>query len=165
MDQTLRNASEQGNVDGLYLSIARDPNVLEKMDEIPFVDTPLHVAAAAGQTEFAMEMMMLKPSFARKLNPNGFIPLLLAMNSNNTLLVRKLLHVHRDLVCAQGRGDVNPLHYAAQKGKLLLLVEFLRICPKSIEYVTSQDKIALYVALKNDMFDAFVLLVGWLWRA
>jgi hypothetical protein len=58
MYQTLRNASEQGNVDGLYSSIARDPNVLDKINEISFVGTPLQVAATAGQTEFAMEMMM-----------------------------------------------------------------------------------------------------------
>jgi ankyrin repeat protein len=87
------------------------------------------------------------------------------MNSNNTLLVRKLLHVHRDLVCAQERVGVNPLNYATQKGKLLLLVEFLRICLKSIEDVTSQNETALHIALKNDMFDAFELLVAWLRRA
>ncbi|XP_059441796.1 ankyrin repeat-containing protein BDA1-like [Corylus avellana] len=139
--------------------------VLNKIDEISIVETPLHVAAAAGQTEFATKIMMLKPSFARKLNPNGLTSLLLAMHNKNTLLVRKLLHVHKDLVCAQGRGGVNPLHYAAQKGNLLLLAEFLRICHKSIEDVTSQNETALHVALKNDMFHAFQLLVGWLRRA
>ncbi|XP_059441797.1 ankyrin repeat-containing protein BDA1-like [Corylus avellana] len=128
-DQTLRDASEQGNVDGLYSSIARDPIVLDKIDEIPFVDTPLHMAAAAGLTEFAMEMMMLKPSFARKLNPNGFTPLL------------------------------------SQTGNLDLLAKILRLCPKSIEDVTSQSETALHVALKNDMLDAFRLLLGWLRRA
>ncbi|XP_059441801.1 ankyrin repeat-containing protein BDA1-like [Corylus avellana] len=165
MDQTLRDASEQGNLDGLYSSIARDPKVLDKIDEIPFVDTPLHVAAAAGQTQFAMEMMMLKPSFARKLDPNGFTPLLLAMHTNQIQLVLKLLKNHKDLVCAQGRGGMNPLHYAAQTGNLDLLAEILRVYPKSIEDVTSQSETALHVALKNDMLDAFRLLLGWLRRA
>jgi hypothetical protein len=126
MDQNLRDAAEQGNIDALYLLIAMDPKVLDKMDEIPFVETPLHVAAAAGQTEFAMEMMMLKPSFARKLNPNGFTPLLLAIHNNQTQLVIELLHVHKDLVCAQGRGGMNPLHYAALTGNLCLLAQFLK---------------------------------------
>ncbi|XP_059451062.1 ankyrin repeat-containing protein BDA1-like [Corylus avellana] len=148
MDQTLRDASEQGNVDGLYSSIARDPKVLDNIDEIPFVDTPLHVAAAAGQTQFAMEMMMLKPSFARKLNPNGFT----------------LLKNHKDLVCAQGRGGMNPLHYAAQTGNLNLLAKILRVCPKSIQVVTNQSETALHVAVKNDMLVAFQLLFGWLQR-
>jgi len=165
MDHNLRDAAEQGNIDALYTSIARDANVLDKIDEITFVETPLHIAAAAGQTQFAMEMMMLKPSFARKLNPNGFTPLLLAMHNNQTQLVRGLLDVHKDLVCAQGRGGMNPLHYAAQTGNLLLLTEFLAICPKCIEDVTSRSETALHIALKNNMLDAFQLLVGWLRRA
>jgi ankyrin repeat protein len=108
---------------------------------------------------------MLKPSFARKLNPNGFTPLLVAMHNNQTLLVRELLAVHKDLVCDQGRGGVNPLHYAAQTGNLFLLGTFLAVCPNSIEEVTSQSETALHIALKNDKLDAFQLLVGWLRRA
>jgi ankyrin repeat protein len=162
----LKDAAEQGNIDALYSLIAMDPKVLDNMDEIPFVETPLHVAAAAGQTEFAMEMMMLKPSFARKLNPNGFTPVLLAVHNNQTYLVHVLLAVHKDLVCAQGRGGMNPLHYAAQIGNLDLLAEILRVCSKSIlEDVTSRGETALHVALKNDKLDAFQFLVGWLRRA
>jgi ankyrin repeat protein len=58
-----------------------------------------------------------------------------------------------------------PLHYAAQTGNLLLLAEILKVCPKSIEDVTSQSETALHIALKNDKLDAFKLLVGWLQRA
>jgi ankyrin repeat protein len=112
-----------------------------------------------------MEMMMLKPSFARKLNPNGFTPLLLAVHNNHTLLVRELLHVYKDLVYTQGRRGMYPLHHAAQTGNLLLLAEILNVCPKSIEDVTSQSETALHIALKNDKLDAFKLLVGWLQRA
>ncbi|KAL4384370.1 hypothetical protein GQ457_15G025790 [Hibiscus cannabinus] len=44
-----------------------------------FVDTPLHVSAASGNTGFAMEMMSLKPSFARKLNRDSFSLIHLAL--------------------------------------------------------------------------------------
>jgi ankyrin repeat protein len=167
MDQyNLREVAEEGNIDALYSLIEFDTDILNKIDEISFVQTPLHVAAAAGQTQFALEMMMLKPSFARKLNPNGFTPVLLAMHNNQTTLVRELLAVHKDLVCAQGRGGMNPLHCAAQTGNLDVLVAILEACPKSIlEEVTSRRETALHVALKNDQLDAFKLLLGWLRRA
>lgn len=38
------------NIDILYESIWLDPFILDKADEIPFVNTPLHVAASTGQT-------------------------------------------------------------------------------------------------------------------
>jgi hypothetical protein len=165
MDQNLRDAAEQENIDALYSLIEIDSEVLNKIDEISFVHTPLHVAAAVGNTQFAMEMMMLKPSFAKKLNPNGFTPLPLAMHKNQIQLAHKLLKNHKDLVCSQGKGGMNPLHYAAQTGNLDLLAKLLIFCPKSIKDVTSQSETALHIALKNDMLDAFQLLVGWLRRA
>ncbi|PPE02205.1 hypothetical protein GOBAR_DD00732 [Gossypium barbadense] len=75
MDERLKRAAETGNIDALYSFIHHDANVFKRIDEMEFVDTPLHVAAVAGNTGFAMEMMNLKPSFARKLNPGmGFPP-------------------------------------------------------------------------------------------
>ncbi|XP_059443820.1 ankyrin repeat-containing protein BDA1-like [Corylus avellana] len=159
------DAAQQGSVDALYALIQRDAKVLDRIDEIPFVDTPLHVAAYAGHTRFAMEIMRLKPSFARKLNKDGFSPMHLALQNNRTQVVRQLLDVDEDLVRVQGREGVTPLHYATQTGDLHLLVEFLKACPKSIEDITIQRETVLHIALKHNMFDAFRLLLGWLRRA
>ncbi|XP_068466220.1 ankyrin repeat-containing protein BDA1-like [Phaseolus vulgaris] len=49
--------------DTLYNLIEQNPRVLEEIDLIPFVETPLHVAARAGHLQFANEIMILKPSF------------------------------------------------------------------------------------------------------
>jgi hypothetical protein len=68
VDQSLRDAAKQGNIDAMYSLIRSDAKVLHRIDEIPFIETPLHTAASAGQIQFAMEIMRLKPSFARKLN-------------------------------------------------------------------------------------------------
>ncbi|XP_059441849.1 ankyrin repeat-containing protein NPR4-like [Corylus avellana] len=92
MDQSLRNAVEQGSIDALYALIREDVNVLDRIDDIPFVETPLHLAASLGYIQFAMEIMKLKPSFARKLNEDGFTPMHLALQKHyadeegNTLL-------------------------------------------------------------------------------
>ncbi|KAG6687622.1 hypothetical protein I3842_11G081600 [Carya illinoinensis] len=160
----LSDAAQHGNIPALYSAIKTDPEVLDNIDKIPFIETPLHTAALRGQTEFAMEIMMLKPSFARKLDQDGFTPMHLALKFRKNLLVRRLLDVDKDLVRVRGRGGVSPLHYVTEIGELDLLVEFLKACPKSIEDVTNRRETALHIALKNDRFDAFELLVGWLRR-
>ncbi|PPR87254.1 hypothetical protein GOBAR_AA33437 [Gossypium barbadense] len=68
MDENLRKAARTGKVNELYRVIQRNENVLRRVDEVEFMETPLHIAAEEGCIEFAMEMMNLKPSFARKLN-------------------------------------------------------------------------------------------------
>ncbi|XP_040987740.1 ankyrin repeat-containing protein BDA1-like [Juglans microcarpa x Juglans regia] len=161
----LSDAAQHGNIPALYLAIKTNPEVLDKIDKIPFSETPLHTTASVGQTEFAMEIMMLKPSFARKLNQDGFTPMHLALQFKQTKLVLRLLDVDKDLVRVQGRGGVSPFHYAAEIGEEDLLVEFLNACPKSIEDVTNRKETALHIALKKKKFDAFRLLVGWLRRS
>ncbi|KAL4289845.1 hypothetical protein GQ457_14G023520 [Hibiscus cannabinus] len=55
-----------GDVDALYRLIHDDADVFNRIDEMEFVNIPLHVFATSRNTGFAMEMMSLKPSFARK---------------------------------------------------------------------------------------------------
>ncbi|KAE8055787.1 hypothetical protein FH972_012609 [Carpinus fangiana] len=164
MEQSLRDAAQQGNIDALYASIRADVNVLDRIDKLPFVETPLHVAASAGHTRFASEIMRLKPSFSRKRNEDGFTPMHLALQNDQTEVVRQLLDVDEDLARVQGRGGVTPLHYVTQIGNLHLLAEFGKVCPMSIKDVTIRGETALHIALNNDQLDAFHLLVGWLQR-
>ncbi|XP_017984857.1 PREDICTED: receptor-interacting serine/threonine-protein kinase 4-like [Theobroma cacao] len=93
MDERLRRAAQSGNIDALYDLIQDDADVLRRIDEMQFVDTPLHIAAAAGHTEFAMELMNLKPSFARKLNQCGFSPLHLALQNKQEKMEDYLDHM------------------------------------------------------------------------
>jgi hypothetical protein len=68
----LKVAAEAGNIDLLYTVIQDDPSVLENIDSKQFVKTPLHIAALRWHLRFAAEIMNLKPSFALKLNQQGF---------------------------------------------------------------------------------------------
>ncbi|XVE52733.1 hypothetical protein DITRI_Ditri02bG0146800 [Diplodiscus trichospermus] len=78
--ERLRGAARAGSIGELYAIIREDAYLLENIDKIPVFDTPLHIAAAAaaGHTDFAMEIMTLKPSLALKLNSDGFNPIHLA---------------------------------------------------------------------------------------
>ncbi|KAK7851633.1 ankyrin repeat-containing protein bda1 [Quercus suber] len=107
-----------------------------------------------------MEMMGLKPSFARKLNQNGFSPIHLALQNGHIELVRRLLQIDGDLVHVKGRERLTPLHYIVQSGKHHdLLEEFLLICPDSIADVTGRNEIALHIALKYNRLEVFKFLV------
>ena len=164
--EQLNQAARDGDIDAIYKVIRMDANILEDIDAIPFVDTPLHKTALAGGSEhikFAMEMMRLKPSFSRKPNPDGLSPIHLALQGGHTLMVRRLLQVDADLVRVKGREGRTPLHVVAEKSQQLdLLDKFLSDCPNSIEDVTVQNQTALHIALESNNLDAFKRLVRWL---
>ncbi|KAK7823973.1 ankyrin repeat-containing protein bda1 [Quercus suber] len=165
----LKEVAQQGNICAFYGLIQEDIKLLEDIDELPFVDTPLHVAAFAGgpqHIQFAMEMMRLKPSFARKPDLNGYSPIHLALQGGHTQMVCRLLQVDGDLVRVKGKEGRTPLHdvaaAVATEQQLDLLFKFLSDCPNSIEDVTIQNQTALHIALENNNLGAFKLLVGWL---
>ena len=162
--ERLKQVAQNGNIDAFYKLIREDAKLLEAIDELPFVDTPLHIAASVGNVPFAMEMMRLKPSLVSKPNPDGFSPLHLALLRGQIEMVRRLLQVDGDLVRVKAKEGMTLLHYAAKTEHLDLLVEFLSVCPHSIEDVTIQNKTALHIALKFNNLEAFKLLVGWLRR-
>ncbi|GMI90309.1 hypothetical protein like AT4G10720 [Hibiscus trionum] len=164
MDPMLIEAAETGNINALHALIGDDPYILERIDQIPFVQTPLHVAANRGHIRFAMEMMNLKPSFAKKLNPLGFSPMHLAVIAGHTRLVLRLLKADKELVCVKGWGGLTPFHYVVTTGNCRLLVDFLEASPECIEDATVRDETAFHLALKENQIEAFSLLLGWLQR-
>ncbi|KAK8577208.1 hypothetical protein V6N13_122200 [Hibiscus sabdariffa] len=131
MDQSLRTAARNGNVSDLYTLIQSDGNVLRHLDEIEFIDTPLHIAAEEGCMRFAMEMMNLKPSFARKLN-QGLSPIHVALEKG-----------HTDKV-----GNCDDL-----------LDKFLEACSDCIRDVTTQNHTALHIAVENRRLDVLQVLI------
>ncbi|XP_058744466.1 ankyrin repeat-containing protein BDA1-like [Vicia villosa] len=185
----LKLSVETDNIELLYEVIQDDPSILETIDKHQFVDTPLHIAAAWGHLEFATEIMNLKPSFATKLNLQGYSPIHLAMNRLHYLvmdsltnpatdsptrlamessvvfqraMVSKLVDINKDLVRVKGRKGLTPLHFACQIGDVELLAEFLTACPDSIEDENVSGESALHIAVINHQFRALQVLVGWL---
>ncbi|XP_022748005.1 ankyrin repeat-containing protein BDA1-like [Durio zibethinus] len=156
LSEKLREAAQEGNIDGLYAIIQEDPYILESIDKVPFEDTPLHVAVAAGHDDFAMEIMNLKPSFARKLNKGGYSPIHLALQNEKT--VRRLLAADKGLVRVKGRKGYTPLHCVAEQGNLRLLAQFLVDCPDCVQDVTILNETALHVAARSNKLEALQVL-------
>ncbi|KAK8520788.1 hypothetical protein V6N13_076924 [Hibiscus sabdariffa] len=164
MDEQLRTIAGYGDVDALYTKLADDPYILDRIDYIPIVDTPLHVAAIAGRTQFAMEVANLKPSLACKLNHMGLSPLHLALQHKCIKMVRGLIRINSQLIRVKAKGMITPLHYLAQNEDADLLAEFLSACPSSIEDTTVRCETAVHVAIRNGSIRCFKVLVGWLRR-
>ncbi|PON51980.1 Transmembrane protein [Parasponia andersonii] len=162
MDQRLKFAAQVGDIERLYALIQEDAHVLDSLDQVPFANTPLHIASAAGHSHFALEIMRLKPSFVGKLNQAGLSCIHLALQSGQTQMVLRLLDFDRGLVRIQGREGFTPLHFAAKEGIVDLLAQLLVACPDSVEDLTIRKETALHVAAKNNRLEALEVLLGWL---
>ena len=106
--------------------------------------------------------MNLKPSFALKLNPQGFSPTHVAIQQNVKRMVFSFVGMSNNLVRVKGREGWTPLHFASHNEEVDLLAKFLVACPDSIEDVTVRGETALHIALKNNKFKALDLLVCFL---
>ncbi|XAR70540.1 hypothetical protein NMG60_11027428, partial [Bertholletia excelsa] len=162
MDQRLKEAAKAGDLNALYASIKQNPYILQQIDDIPFVDTPLHLAASAGKTHFAIEIISLKPAFGKKLNADGLSPLDLALQIGHFETARQLVKFDIELIRVKGRERITPLHYVAETDNIDLLAEFLYACPASIEDLNIRNETALHIAVKNFRLRAFKVLLGWL---
>ncbi|XVF83505.1 hypothetical protein PTKIN_Ptkin16aG0493900 [Pterospermum kingtungense] len=163
MDESMRRAAREGNVSDLYTLIQEDGNVLKRIDKAEFINTPLHIATDAGCIDFAMEMMNLKPSFARKLNQQGLSPIHLAVENGHKELVLLLLENAKYLVRLKGKKGETPLHYViAREEKPELLTRFLEDCPQSIRDATTENQTALHIAVSNNKGEALKILCNML---
>ncbi|KAF2318774.1 hypothetical protein GH714_010616 [Hevea brasiliensis] len=117
-DQKLKMASKVGEIQGLYSIIKEDQYILERIDQLPFADTPLHIAASKGHTQFALEIMRLKPLLAKKLIQDGFSPMHLALQNQSFQTALRLADVNEQLVCLKGRMGETPLHFAIENKNL-----------------------------------------------
>ncbi|XP_057463232.1 ankyrin repeat-containing protein BDA1-like [Actinidia eriantha] len=160
----LRDAARAGDINGLYNSIKKVPNILDHIDNTPFVDSPMHIATSAGHANFAIEIFSLKPSFGRKLNPDGLSPLHLALQNGHFETVRRVIKFDQELVRVKGKERLTLLHFAAKTDNINILAELLFVCPESILDLTIRDETALHIAVKNMKLSALEVLLGFLGR-
>ncbi|OWM75120.1 ankyrin repeat-containing protein BDA1-like [Punica granatum] len=158
MGTRLSEAARTGNIEYLHYLVQNDPLILETA-ALEVGQTPLHVAALAGQVGFAHEILKLRPELAEEMNPDGLTPLHIASAKGNLEMVRELLKLSPQLCLSKGKERRIPLHYAALKGRAEVLKELLSACPESIEEVTARGETTLHLAVKSRQFEIFTLLV------
>ncbi|KAF8028535.1 hypothetical protein BT93_E1227 [Corymbia citriodora subsp. variegata] len=159
MERRLLEAARKGNIHELHELISSNELILEEMDLEESSHTPLHVACVAGHLDFVRELLKRMPKLAEKVNASGLSPLHIAATQGNVEIARELLTVGPHLWSVKGRERRIPLHYAAIKGELDVMKLLLFSSPESIEKTTALEETALHLAVKNNRFDAVVVLV------
>ncbi|KAJ0043282.1 hypothetical protein Pint_18892 [Pistacia integerrima] len=135
MDQRLYIAACNGDIGALQELHRSDPLILFKV-ALETSDTPLHVAALLGHSQFAKVVMDRNPELSREVNHDGHTPLHLASSKGT------------------------PLHCATIKGRLEVTRQLLSCCPESARDVTSRNETMLHLAVKNSQTELLVSLLS-----
>ncbi|KAF4362515.1 hypothetical protein F8388_011342 [Cannabis sativa] len=164
--EELEDAAREGDNDKIYILIRKDPYLLDRIDAISFVDTPMHISASYDNASFTMEMMRLKPSFARKQNPDGFTPMHLALKNWRTRILHRLIEADTQLVRVKGKEGRTLLHCAVERddqSRSIDIINYVLLaCPQAIEDVTIYQDNVLHIAVKRGKYDVFQWLVKWI---
>ncbi|KAK6285360.1 hypothetical protein POUND7_011539 [Theobroma cacao] len=161
-NERLFEAARTGNIEVLYDLLEKNPLILTDVALSCSTETPLHVAVKAGQLDFVHQIMKHKPEFAGEMRKDGYRPLDIAVVTGHIDIVRQLLKTEFQIFRLPGKDQRTALHYAAAKGRVEIINELISTCPKCITDVTSYGETALHLAVKNNQFPAFSVLVNWL---
>ncbi|CAA2993834.1 ankyrin repeat-containing BDA1-like [Olea europaea subsp. europaea] len=159
------DTAQHPDIVALYNTISTNPHYLEVPNEMPFAQTPLHIAACEGRTDLALEILRLKPSLGKKLNLDDLSPLHLALHNEHVALhnehasaAEQIGNHDPSLIRVPGRGGITPLHYVVETENIDFLIKFLMECPSAIKDFTIRDETAVHIAVRKGKFRAFKFL-------
>ncbi|KAI3697258.1 hypothetical protein L6452_30143 [Arctium lappa] len=158
MDRRMIQSAWNGDVDHLLTEIDTNPFLLHSM-ALEGGQTPLHIACLAGNLNFAATVVQLRREFANELNQDGFSPLHIAAACGHIEIVKELLKVDLGLCLIEGKDRRIPLHLAVIKGKVEVIRELVLSSLDSVECMTAQGETSLHLAVKNNQFKAFQVLI------
>ncbi|KAM7508866.1 hypothetical protein LguiA_019319 [Lonicera macranthoides] len=158
MDKRLFEAAWTGNVEYLFELLKENRYMLEVV-ALAGGETPLHIACLAGHLGFVKEILKMKKEFAMELNQDGFAPLHIAAANGRVEIVKEILKIDCNLCQLKGREGMIPLHSGVIKGRVDVIKELISVSVDSIANTTARRETALHLAVKNNQFEAFRLLV------
>ncbi|KAJ0100318.1 hypothetical protein Patl1_21575 [Pistacia atlantica] len=159
MDQRLYIAACNGDIGALQELHRSDPLILFKV-ALETSDTPLHVAALLGHSQFAKVVMDRNPELSREVNHDGHTPLHWASSKGYLQIVTDLLKLDKGLCILKDSEGRTPLHCATIKGRLEVIRQLLSCCPESARDVTSRNETMLHLAVKNSQTELLVSLLS-----
>ncbi|KAL7154990.1 hypothetical protein ABFS83_03G042700 [Erythranthe nasuta] len=156
----LFEAAAKGNINSLQKLLKDDPLILDRVVVNCFSETPLHVAALLGHTDFVKEIIKAKPEFTSdQLNPHQSSPLHLASAKGHIDVVEALLSVETRTCLARDKNGLTPVHLAALKGRVEVMKILLREKPEAARVTTCRGENILHLCVKQYQMEPLKLLV------
>jgi ankyrin repeat protein len=152
----LFDAAFRGDVNTLQELIGEDPLILHTVT-VTTSNTPLHVAALLGHTQFAMKVMQNYPGLADELNQQGLSPIHLASAKGHLEIVKQMLVLRPNLALIKDEDGNIPLHSAAIRGRREILTQLFT--NESANELTSSRETVLHLAVKHNRYQALELLI------
>ncbi|XP_028780806.1 uncharacterized protein LOC114737077 [Neltuma alba] len=141
--QRLVKAARDGDVNKLHNVLKEDFQILEKTCLVYFAESPLHVAALSGKTDFVNHIVARMPSLATETNQQGHL------ETVRDLLKAKLDDDGVNQCLLKDDEDWTALHRASQKGKSRVMAqELISKCPQCREQVTTKGEANRFEAVK-----------------
>ncbi|OWM63346.1 ankyrin repeat-containing protein BDA1-like [Punica granatum] len=160
MERRLYRAALEGNVPSLLQLLREDELVLERSLVGPHSDTPLHVAAMLGHSEFVSKILSLKPELACELDSQRSTPLHLAAAKGYVDIVKGLLNACKEACLVSDKYGRNPLQVAAVKGKVEVLEVLVQVEAEAARIVNKSGETVLHTCVKNNKLESLKVLVG-----
>ncbi|KAL9172321.1 hypothetical protein ABFS82_03G038000 [Erythranthe guttata] len=133
----LFEAAAKGNINSLQKLLKDDPLILDRVVVNCFSETPLHVAALLGHTDFVKEIIKAKPEFT----------------------IEALLSVETRTCLARDKNGLTPVHLAALKGRFEVMKMLLREKPEAARVTTYRGENILHLCVKQYQMEPLKLLV------
>ncbi|KAI7986473.1 Ankyrin repeat-containing protein [Camellia lanceoleosa] len=156
-ERRLYEASLSGNVQALEALFEEDTLILDKLSLTSSFDhdhddheTPLHIAALRGHSDFTKALLSRKPELTTELDSLLNSPLHLASSEGHLDIVRKLLEAKNiaedDFSKAQNEDGITSLHLAAMNGRVEVVKLLIWTRPESIyEKLEKREETVLHV--------------------
>ena len=161
MDPRLHVAACNGDVGALQKLLQEDPLALSEATLLTCSsNSPLHIAAMLGHTDFAKLVMSRNPELARELNHQGYSPIHLASIKGRLPIVTELLNFDKGLCSLQDCEGRTPLHCAAIKGRVEVITHLMCCCPESAMEVTFKGETLLHLVVSNSQTKVMMLLIS-----
>ncbi|GAB4842598.1 hypothetical protein Ancab_012574 [Ancistrocladus abbreviatus] len=161
MQRKLYDAALNGSVSTLKALLKQDPLILEKVSPPFYAESPLHIAALRGHSEFARAILSHNPKLATEFDSLGYSPLHLAAAKGYVAVVRDLLSVEcsASLCLARGKEDAKlPLHLAVIRGKVEAVRELAKASPESTRMSLERGESVLHLCVRYNSLEAMKVL-------